>query len=192
MSLLEVTPLASPPVPRTAFARRLGLSEGFGAGASPAEDSSLDGWLLSATAHIERRLGFLLTPRACVWTLSSWPLDGAGGLRLPMGPLAEPPTVSLLDSSGAATLWTGWSLDPASRVPRLRLNGGGSWPQLPQGGAIRIAFTAGLNPLPPDLAEAVLSLAAHWFENRESSSSALAETPFGLASLLAPYAPIRL
>ncbi|MDD2869096.1 head-tail connector protein [Neomegalonema sp.] len=192
MATLDVSPLASPPVPRSAFGRRLGLAEGFGSGSSPAEDSGLDSWLLAASAHLERRLGLLLTPRACVWRLASWPLESSGALRLPRSPLSGLPEIRLIDAAGAETLWTDWRLDSAASSPRLRPVPGAFWPEILPGGSARVSFTAGLDPLPPDLAEAVLMLAAHWFENREASASGLSETPFGLASLLAPWAGIRL
>ncbi len=192
MATLDVSPLTSSPVPRSAFARRLGLAEGFGAGATPSEDSALESWLFSAAAHLERRLGLLLTPRACLWTLDSWPLDSSGALRLPRGPLSGLPEIRLISPAGDESLWTDWRLDSAASSPRLRPLPGASWPRILPGGAAQASFTAGLDPLPPDLSEALLMLAAHWFENREASASGLSETPFGLASLLAPYAEIRL
>lgn len=192
MAFFEVSAPSASPVPRAAFARRLGLAEGFGAGASPDEDPALDGWLLAAAAHLERRLGRLLTPRACLWRLEAWTPDSSGALCLPTAPVVGAPTVALIDALGAETPWTDWRLDPAAPTPRLRPLPGAAWPEIPRGGFARIAFTAGFDPLPPDLSEAVLLLAAHWFENREASASGLSETPFGLASLLAPHLPLRL
>ncbi len=193
MVKLEVSPIASLPVPRASLGRRLGLAEGFGSGASPAEDSALDGWIFAATAHLERRLSLLVSARACVWTLSAPRLERSGGLRFPVGPVSAIAECAVLESSGAvSSLWSGWRLEPDDLRASLRPAAGGSWPSLPTGGTLRISFTAGFSPLPADLAEAVLQLAAHWFEHREAAGDSLSETPLGLASLLAPYAPMRL
>lgn len=45
------------------------------------------------------------------------------------------------------------------------------------------------NPLPADIQEAVLQLAAHWYVNREATLVGLnaAMMPFGVISLLSPH-----
>jgi len=72
----------------------------------------------------------------------------------------------------------------------------GSWPPIPNGGhaEIRLAAGFGIAPedVPEDLRQSVLLLAAHLYENREAVSAPLVEIPLGVASLIAPYRPIRL
>lgn len=55
----------------------------------------------------------------------------------------------------------------------------------------RIAATFGgqdQDPIPPSLAEAVLQLAAHWYENRETASpEGLREVPFGVSEIVSSY-----
>lgn len=45
------------------------------------------------------------------------------------------------------------------------------------------------DPLPADLVEAVLQLAAHWFENREATAygASVNEVPFGVVDLARQY-----
>ena len=63
-------------------------------------------------------------------------------------------------------------------------------------GAIRVCFTAGYGPawsdLPPDLAQAVMLLAAHYYEHREATALGAGCMPFGVTSLLNRYRPMRL
>jgi uncharacterized phage protein (predicted DNA packaging) len=48
---------------------------------------------------------------------------------------------------------------------------------------------AEIDPLPATLDEAVLQLAAHWYENREAVlvSAGASEIPFGVRDLIRPY-----
>jgi uncharacterized phage protein (predicted DNA packaging) len=48
---------------------------------------------------------------------------------------------------------------------------------------------AEIDPLPATLDEAVLQLAAHWYENREAVlvGASAAEIPFGVRDLIRPY-----
>jgi uncharacterized phage protein (predicted DNA packaging) len=48
---------------------------------------------------------------------------------------------------------------------------------------------ADIDPLPATLDEAVLQLAAHWYENREAVlvGASSAEVPFGVRDLIKPY-----
>lgn len=43
------------------------------------------------------------------------------------------------------------------------------------------------DPVPPDLAEAVLQLVAHWYENREAAGDGLREIPFGVSDIIAAH-----
>jgi hypothetical protein len=46
---------------------------------------------------------------------------------------------------------------------------------------------AGQDPVPPALCEAVMQLAAWWFENREAGGDASRPMPFGAAEIVAEY-----
>ncbi|SLN19984.1 Phage gp6-like head-tail connector protein [Roseivivax jejudonensis] len=43
------------------------------------------------------------------------------------------------------------------------------------------------DPIPPALVEAVLQLAAHWYDNREAGAEAVRELPFGVRDLVNEY-----
>lgn len=42
-------------------------------------------------------------------------------------------------------------------------------------------------PVPPDLQQAVLMLAAHWFDNHEAAAEGLREIPFGVTDIISGY-----
>lgn len=43
------------------------------------------------------------------------------------------------------------------------------------------------DPVPPVLVEAVLQLAAHWYDNREAGAEAVRELPFGVREIVTEY-----
>lgn len=43
------------------------------------------------------------------------------------------------------------------------------------------------DPIPPVLVEAILQLAAHWYDNREAGSEAIRELPFGVREIITEY-----
>ena len=69
-------------------------------------------------------------------------------------------------------------------------------PMVPSGGVIEILFRAGYgaawSDLPPDLGQAVLLLAAHFYEHRSETALAEGCMPFGVASLIERYRKVRL
>lgn len=45
----------------------------------------------------------------------------------------------------------------------------------------------GQDPVPEDLRQAALMLAAHWYENREATTEAAREPPFGVSEIIREY-----
>ncbi|GGG62796.1 hypothetical protein GCM10011415_06470 [Salipiger pallidus] len=45
----------------------------------------------------------------------------------------------------------------------------------------------GQDEVPPALVEAVLQLAAHWYDNREAGAEAVRELPFGVREIVTEY-----
>jgi len=70
--------------------------------------------------------------------------------------------------------------------PRLRATGA-SLPRVPVNGSVAIAFEAGFGPawdnIPADLQQAVLMLAAHYYEYRNDTALTGGCMPFGVSSL---------
>ena len=63
-------------------------------------------------------------------------------------------------------------------------------------GSVKIGFTAGFGPdwddLPGDLGQAVLLLAAYYYEYRNETAVGEGYMPFGVSSLIERYRTVRL
>ncbi|EAQ01249.1 hypothetical protein OB2597_04575 [Pseudooceanicola batsensis HTCC2597] len=191
--LIEDTDVETAALPVEDFKAHLRLGRGFTG--DTVQDAVLDSFLRAAMSAIEGRTGKVLMTRDFTWSFPTWRDD----LRavLPVGPVTALIEVALLDGDEAVTV-----VDPA----RYRLekdlsfpalcgrSGGLPWP--PADGRIRIRFTAGFGPawsdLPADLAQAVMLLAAHYYEHREATGLGGGCMPFGVTSLIERYRPLRL
>ncbi|SNT38036.1 phage conserved hypothetical protein, phiE125 gp8 family [Antarctobacter heliothermus] len=71
-----------------------------------------------------------------------------------------------------------------------------SLPSVPTGGTVEIRFDAGygatFDAVPEDLKQAVLMLAAHYYEYRSDVALSQGCMPFGVTSLIARYRPVRM
>lgn len=189
MSLNRVTPPATQPVTIATLADHLRIAQS----APETEQSAELGRLIdAATTHIERRLDTALIAQSWRWQVERW-CDAA---LFPLAPVITVETVDLVNGDGTRTLWTGWRLKTSASRPRLAVQSAQLWSLIPTDGHAEIRFTVGYGTspedVPPDLRHAVLLLAGHYFENREAIADPAAPIPLGVASLLAPYRPIRL
>ncbi|MEC3862218.1 head-tail connector protein [Mesobacterium sp. TK19101] len=192
MMLIEETQVPEAALPVEALKRHLRLGTGFAE--STVQDGVLASFLRAALAAIEGRTDKALIERGFVLVLNRW--KDVYGQPLPIAPVSAVTAVGVLDRDGNAT-----ALDPRSfrlerdaTVPRL-MPAGGSLPGPPEGGAVEIRFTAGFggwDALPADLAQAVLLLAAHYYEYRDETALAEGCMPFGVTSLIARYRRLRL
>jgi uncharacterized phiE125 gp8 family phage protein len=69
-------------------------------------------------------------------------------------------------------------------------------PTIDTGGMVEIEFAAGFGAaweaVPPDLGQAVLLLAAHYYEHRNDATEAgLTQMPFGVSALIARFRRLR-
>lgn len=82
-----------------------------------------------------------------------------------------------------------------SQRPRLVGRFGRSLPRIPRGGEAEIRFTAGFGAswgdVPSDLRQAVMMLAAHFYENRNAQPDT-GGLPFGVLVLLEAYRVTRI
>lgn len=161
------------------------------------EDNSFDTLLTTqlkaAIAHVEQVLDRALGTQT--WQLA---LDEfADVIELPRGPVLEIVTdgFAYLDSAGTeravpAEIYT---LDMVSNPQRVVRNADESWPTdvSDRVNAVTITFQAGYtsSTLPHDLKQAVLMLAAHWFENRSAVNvgNIANQLPLGFHALLQPH-----
>ena len=89
----------------------------------------------------------------------------------------------------------GFRLEQDLQRPKL-MPMGSAFPSLPTNGSVKIRFEAGYaedwGGLPADLGQAVLLLAAHYYEYRNETALTEGCMPFGVTSLVQRYRQMRL
>lgn len=160
----------------------------------PDYDHDLLPFITAAREYFEEATGRTLKERTFTEVMDCWPGEGEGGgdlgwwqgvrqgamtqgfarfIEMPHSPVQSITSVKTLDNAGAETTFSsaGYVLDTASTPARLGLKDGYAWPVPGRSFAgIRIAYTAGYASaaqVPAPFRQAVLQLAAHWYENRE-------------------------
>ena len=181
------------------------------------EQALLMGHIRAARHMVESWTGCAMISQSWRWMLDAWPVASGGewwdGVRqgavskgaarfidMPKAPLVSVNAVTLFDDADQGTVWPAgnYFVDLASSPGRLVLRNAASAPS-PQRSAsgLQIDFTcgygAGQGDVPAPLRQAVLMLAAHYFENREVMGEAGAQSlPMGVHALIAPYRIMRL
>ena len=183
MLMTELTGPAQVPVAIRDFADHLRLGTGFDDDGS--QDAMLEMYLRAAASAVEARIGKALITRTLRLILTGWRGEEQ---VLPLAPVARVDEVRLRDAGG--TFRT---------APVLRLRVDGHRPTLrgcahiPEGGRLEIDFTAGYGAapedVPADLRQAVMLLAASYYENRSGGQG---HWPFGVLALLDAHRPVRL
>lgn len=191
--LIEDDEVLAAVLPVEDFKAHLRLGRGFAG--DTVQDAVLESFLRAAMSAVEGRTGKVLISRDFTWTFPRW--TGRDGEPLPVGPVSAVTEVALVDTDGAATVvdplryW----LEKDTHFPVLHGRSAGL-PVPAINGHIRVRFTGGFGPswgdMPPDLAQAVMLLAAHFYENREATALGAGCMPFGVTSLLQRYRPMRL
>ncbi len=190
--LIEETAIADAALPVDQFKAHLRLGTGFAE--DDVQDQVLNGFLRAAIAAIEARTGKVLIERNFSWSLNGW-RDPAGE-ALPVAPVTSVDAVTRTDAAGTETAVeaVAYRLERDSQRPRLR-PAGATLPAITTGGAVKIAFTAGMatnwGGLPADLRQAVLLLAAHYYEYRDETALGAGCMPFGVTSLIQRYRMVR-
>lgn len=193
MMLIEETTVPDEALPVEDFKAHLRLGTGFGQ--ETAQDEVLAGFLRAAISAIEARTGKALIMRGFAWTLNFW--RDRSAQVLPVAPVTEIKRVTVVDGSGTRfdvpqpSYW----LERDAQRPRLRPAGSGL-PMIPSAGSVVIEFDAGFgaswDDIPPDLKQAVLMLAAHYYEYRHETNLGDGCMPFGVTSLIERYRTLRL
>lgn len=190
--LIEETTVPDAALPVEQFKAHLRLGTGFGE--DSLQDGVLRGFLRAAIAAIEARTGKVLIARGFIWTLTRW-RDGTAQV-LPVAPVAAVTRMALIDAQEVETDIAAelYRLEQDAQRPRLRAVGA-FLPRVPAGGAVRIWFGAGMaadwGGLPADLGQAVLLLAAHYYEYRDETGLSDGCMPFGVSSLIQRYRQVR-
>ncbi|WP_341366350.1 head-tail connector protein [Yoonia sp. BS5-3] len=193
MMLIEETTVPSAALPVAQMKDHMRLGSGFSD--DGLQDPVLETYLRAALAAIEARTGKILVEREFSWTLTAW--RDCRRQPLPVAPVNAVTSVTLIAMNGEETIAddAAWSLQPDNQRPCLRATGA-SLPACPAGGSIRIGFLAGFGPdwgdLPADLAQAVMMLAAYYYEYRHDTAQARGLLPFGVSSLIERYRTVRM
>lgn len=193
MMLIEQTTVPESALPVEKLRAHLRLGTGFAD--DTLQDAVLVGFLRAAIAAVEARTGKALIEREFVLSLTEW--YGPSMQVLPLAPVVAVTTVTRIDRVGMRSevdnelYW----LERDMHQPRVR-SVGSVLPGVPSDGAVEIAFRAGFgsawDDMPADLAQAVMLLAAHYYEFRNETTLSEGCMPFGVTSLIERYRVMRL
>jgi uncharacterized phiE125 gp8 family phage protein len=191
--LITETNVQDAALPVAVFKAHMRMGTGFGD--DTLQDAVIAGFLRAAMAAIEGRTGKVLIEREFTQVITQ--LHDASVVALAVAPVTVIADVQRVTRSGiqqlvnAASYW----LERDVHVPRLRATGA-SLPALETGGELRVRVLAGYGPewddVPVDLRQAVLMLAAHYYEYRYDTALAAGCMPFGVTSLIERYRVMRL
>lgn len=193
MMVMEETEVPLAALPVDVF--KAHLRQGTGFAEDGLQGAVLEGFLRAALAAIEGRTGKVLLARDFQLELTAW--RDPSGQFLPLAPVMAVDAVVLVDRDGAQTVLPAdrWRLERDSQRPRL-LPVGSHLPMVPTGGTVRVSLRAGMADawagLPADLRQAVLLLAAHYYEYRDETTLGAGCMPFGVTSLIERYRTVRL
>lgn len=191
--LIEETTVPDAALPVEDFKAHLRLGTGFAS--ETTQDEVLTGFLRAAISAIEARTGKVLITRSFSWTLRFWRDRDSQGL--PLAPVVAIARVATIERGGTQTEVSpeNYWLEQDSQRPRLK-SVSSSLPPIPTGGSAVIEFDAGFGPAwentPADLRQAVLMLAAHYYEFRHETALGDGNMPFGVTSLIERYKVMRL
>ena len=193
MMLVEETTVPQAALPVVQFKDHMRLGSGFSD--DGLQDAVLESYLRAAMAAIEARTGKILIEREFSWNLTAW--RDCRRQPLPVAPVSAISGVTIISYQGEETLADAgdWYLVPDNQRPSI-VAVGTQLPVIPQNGSVQIGMMAGFGPewsdLPADLAQAVLMLAAHYYEYRHNVTHGTPAMPFGVAALIEQYRTVRL
>jgi uncharacterized phiE125 gp8 family phage protein len=169
---------------------------------SAAEDAMLASLITTARLQVEAALSLALITQHWIWTLNCWP-EGAS-LPLPMTPIQSISAITVYQTGGPLTLPAAAYLVDGTTTP-ARLMARTPWLQPTDPNGITVRFVAGFGPNPADvpapIRQAILVLAAHWYNHRDTDPGCAAgaalhgqptSLPVLVSQLLQPYRRPRL
>ena len=191
--LIEETGVAEADLPLEPFKAHLRMGSGFGT--ETVQEPVLASFLRAAIAAIEARTSKALISRLFTMTLQEWTAPQAQAL--PMGPVRQIVRMTVVARDAMETV-----IDPQRywlvrdmQAPLLKPSGA-MLPFIPPQGSVQVVFEAGLGEswgaVPADLQQAVLMLAAHYYEYRHETRLGDGCMPFGVSSLIERYRPLRI
>ena len=193
MMLVELSSVPPAALPVVGFKDHLRLGSGFAD--DGLQDETLEAFLRAALASIEARTGKILLEREFRWSVTAW--REVDRQPLPLAPVSAVGAVVQIDRNGTAVpvAPARYALEPDQQRPVL-VAVGATLPVVPRGGRVDVELLAGYGPewsdLPADLAQAVMLLAAHFYEYRSDTALHGASMPFGVSALIERYRTVRL
>ena len=193
MMLIEETAVSQSALPLDEFKAHLRLGTGFSDG--DLQDQVLESFLRAAVSAIEARTGKILFTRTFSWALTRW--WDCAGQALPVAPIKAFVSVILRNRvDEEEVIDTGhYYLEVDAQRPVLRPVGT-SLPSVQPGGVAELSFVAGYSPdwagLPADLGQAVILLAAHYYEHRHEARHGDTKFPYGVNGLIERYRTVRI
>jgi uncharacterized phiE125 gp8 family phage protein len=190
--LIEQTTVPVAALPVQGLKDHLRLGTGFSD--DGLQDGLIESHLRAALAAIEGRIGKVLIARRFQLLLEDWRRDT--GQALPVAPVSAVLSVMLVDAAGAArpVPASDWRLAPDMHRPKL-MPVGLLLPTVPTGGRIEVVFDAGFGAawaaVPADLAQAVLLLAANYYDTRSEAGLRTAGLPFPVVALIERWRTVR-
>lgn len=163
-----------------------------------ADDVMLRALIKAATNHLDGRFGALgraLITQTWDMHLKSFP-SVRSKLRLPLPPLQSVTSIKYMDMAGQEQLMdlNDLAVSTGEYIGSIGLKNGVTWPRdMPNDNwPVTVRFVAGFGDeaasVPAALAQAIILLASHWYENRLAvEACTLKETPMAFKSLINPY-----
>lgn len=192
MRVIDVAPVPDAGLPVAEFSAHLRLGTGFAS--DGLQEEMLRGQLRAALATVEGRIGKILILRDFQLELDYW--RDPACVPLPLAPVAEISEVSVQGPEGPPVIVPPgrWRLLADMQRPKL-VSRRVSLPAVPEGGKAVITLRAGFGAwagLPADLRQAVLMLAAQFYEIRHDGGGATGGAlPFGVAALIERWRSVR-
>lgn len=191
--LIEETNIPDAALPVAAFKAHMRMGSGFGE--DSLQDAVIAGFLRAAMAAVEARTGKILIEREFSQVIVQ--TGAVDVLPLAVAPVTVVVDVQLVARDGTAQLVNAsvYWLERDSHTPCLRATAAGL-PAPQRGGELRVRFLAGFGPewddVPADIQQAVLMLAAHYYEYRNDTALDTGCMPFGVSALIERYRSLRL
>lgn len=193
MVLEETGAVPGAVLPVAALADHLRLGTAFQGEAAQA--GLLESHLRAALAVVEGRIGKALIARGFRLVLAGWRGDGAQ--PLPVAPVSAVTEVALVDATGARVVLEAgrFRLERDMHRPKL-VAVSGALPVVPAGGRVEISLTAGFGAawadVPADLRQAVMLLAAQFYEARHDAGDGVAGLPVAVQALIERWRTVRI
>lgn len=193
MMLVEQTTISGGDLPIVEFKDHLRLGTGFAD--DDVQNGVLEPALRAAIATVEAHVSKATIARDYEWCVTAW--RDFASQTLPIAPVASLDALTIVDRMGDAEVVdpSRYMLLPDTHRPRLATTGF-CLPPIPVGGKAVIAFSAGYGPswafVPADMAQAIMMLAAQYYENRSSFEGRDQGLPSQVALLLERHRDFRL